>query len=180
MLKIIGNTGTQQQNKPDNKDPDGAAFIIEVEEISEPDNTTGETMESMMSEINEARGEARKCGETDYEAQDPLLWSSSLADIARLHSMDMARQGYFSHTSLDGTTMGNRVFPYWSGSRVGENIAAGSSNLSNQAVVDLWLNSPGHCALIMDPDFTHSGIGAGHDLDNGYTYHHFWTLDFGG
>jgi uncharacterized protein YkwD len=47
-------------------------------------------------------------------------------------------------------------------------------------VVDLWLDSPGHCELIMDPNFTHAGIGSGHNTDNGYTYHHFWTLDFGG
>lgn len=154
--------------------------IITVEAEATPDNTTGEEVPSMLSAINAARGEARRCGDTDYSGQDPLAWSSSLAEIARLHSMDMAREGYFSHTSLDGTTMGDRVFPYWSGTRVGENIAASSTNLSDNTIVKLWLESPGHCALIMDPDFTHAGIGAGHDLDNGYKYHHFWTLDFGG
>ena len=46
-----------------------------------------------------------------------------LAEIAVIHSMDMARQGYFAHTSLDGTTMGQRVLPYWDGGLVGENIA---------------------------------------------------------
>jgi uncharacterized protein YkwD len=94
--------------------------------------------------------------------------------------MDMAREGYFAHTSLDGTSMGDRVFPYWSGNRVGENIAASSIDRSNSYVVNLWLDSPGHCALIMDPNFTHTGIGAGHNSENGYSMHHFWTLDFGG
>ena len=32
----------------------------------------------------------------------------------------------------------------------------------------------------MDPDFTHAGIGVGRDPENGYDFHHFWTLDFGG
>jgi uncharacterized protein YkwD len=119
-------------------------------------------------------------GDSEYPAQPAFIWNSALADSARLHSMDMAREGYFAHTSLDGTSMGDRVFPYWSGNRVGENIAASSIDRSNSYVVNLWLDSPGHCVLIMDPDFTHVGIGAGHNSENGYSMHHFWTLDFGG
>jgi len=148
------------------------------------DDTTGTTLSSMLSAINAARGQDRKCGADDFKAQPPLTWSSSLAEIAMLHSMDMARQGYFSHTSEDGTAMKDRVFPYWSGNRVGENIAASSIDRSDSYVVDLWLNSPGHCALIMDPQMTHAGIGygygAGYVTPEGYTMHAFWTLDFGG
>ncbi len=165
-------------------DDDGATdtddVTITVEAEPEPDNTTGELLSDMLPLINEARGQTQTCGDTEYPAQDPLNWSDSLADIARQHSMDMARQGYFSHTSLDGTTMGSRVFPYWDGNTVGENIAAASSDRTLAYIVNLWLDSPAHCVLIMSPDFTHAGIGSGHDLDNGYTYHHFWTLDFGG
>jgi uncharacterized protein YkwD len=76
--------------------------------------------------------------------------------------------------------MGSRIFPYWTGSTVGENIAASSSDRTLTYVMNMWLDSPGHCALIMSPNFTHAGIGSGHDLDNRYTYQHFWTLDFGG
>ena len=165
-------------------DNDGATdsdnVIITVEEDAGPDNTTGETLQSMLSVINDARGQAQTCGSTNYPAQSPLQWSSSLATIARLHSMDMAREGYFSHTSQDGTSMGDRVFPYWSGNRVGENIAASSIDHSNSYVVELLMNSAGHCALIMDPNISHAGIGTGHNSENGYTMHHFWTLDFGG
>ena len=166
-------------------DDDGASdsddVIITVEEPAVADATTGETVSSMLSVINDARGQAQTCGDTEYPAQDPFIWDDNLADIARLHSMDMAREGYFSHTSLDGTSMGERVFPYWSsGNQVGENIAAASNNRSNSQVVNLWMDSAGHCTLIMDPDFTHAGIGAGHNSENGYTMHHFWTLDFGG
>jgi uncharacterized protein YkwD len=47
------------------------------------------------------------------------------------------------------------------------------------------MDSPGHCALIMSPNFTHAGVGFGHDpeggwTNNGYTFYYFWTLDFGG
>ncbi|MEJ2384353.1 MAG: CAP domain-containing protein [Xanthomonadales bacterium] len=165
-------------------DDDGATdtddVVLTVAAPSEPDTTTGATLQSMLSHINDARAVARDCGGTEYPAQPPLTWSESLAEIAVIHSMDMARQGYFAHTSLDGTTMGERVFPYWSGSRVGENIAASSIDRSDAYVVQLWLDSSGHCALIMDPGFTHAGIGVGRDPENRYDFHHFWTLDFGG
>jgi uncharacterized protein YkwD len=144
------------------------------------ENTSGETLQSMLSAINAARGQAQTCGDSDYPAQPDLSWSSSLADVAMQHSMDMATIGYFAHTSDDGTSVGERVFPYWSGKWVGENIAASSGDRSNSYVVNLWMDSPGHCALIMSPNFTHAGVGAGHNAENGYTYHHFWTLDFGG
>jgi uncharacterized protein YkwD len=165
-------------------DDDGATdsddVVITVEAPADPDTTTGATLQSMLSHINEARAIARDCGGTEYPAQPPLQWSSSLAEIAMIHSMDMAREGYFAHTSLDGTSMGDRVFQYWSGTRVGENIAASSVDRTDAYIVQLWLDSTGHCALIMDPGFTHAGIGVGRDPGNGYDFHHFWTLDFGG
>lgn len=149
------------------------------------ETVTGDTVQSMLDDINAARGQGRYCGSDWYDAQPPFSWSSSLAEIAMVHSMDMAAQGYFSHTSADGTSMGERVFPYWSGNRVGENIATSGIDRSDAYVVQMWLDSPGHCALIMSPNFTHAGVGSGHDpeggwTNNGYTFYYFWTLDFGG
>jgi uncharacterized protein YkwD len=165
-------------------DDDGATdtddVLITVEEAPDPGNTTGSTLQSMLDDLNEARGQEQDCGGTVYPPAPPLQWSSSLADIALQHSMDMAQNGYFSHTSQDGTSMADRVFPYWNGTTVGENIAASSSDRSDSYIVGLWLNSPGHCALLMDPDFTHVGVGKAHDPDNGYTYKYFWTMDVGG
>jgi uncharacterized protein YkwD len=159
---------------------DSDDVVVTVEEAPDPGNTTGSTLQSMLDDLNAARGQEQDCGGTLYPAQPPLQWSSSLADIAMQHSMDMAQNGYFSHTSLDGTSMGNRVFPYWNGTTVGENIAASSIDRSDNYVVGLWLDSPGHCALLMDPDFTHVGVAKAHDPDNGYTYKYFWTMDVGG
>lgn len=165
----------------DDGDDDSDEVTITVGSGSGGGDTTGETLQSMLATINAARGQARSCGSKgNFDAQSPFSWSSSLANIAKIHSMDMATQGYFSHTSKDGTSMGDRVFPYWSGYRVGENIFGSSIDRSNSYVVNAWLESDGHCALIMDPDFTHVGVGAGHNENNGYNLHHFWTLDFGG
>lgn len=38
-----------------------------------------------------------------------LAWSPALSDVARAHSRDMARQGYFSHTGRDGTDATTRA-----------------------------------------------------------------------
>jgi uncharacterized protein YkwD len=146
-----------------------------------PDSTTGAKLQAMLSAVNDARTTPTTCRGTEYPAQPPLEWSDSLATIAMQHSMDMAAQGYFSHTSADGTSFGDRVFPYWNGTRIGENIAASSNDRSYSDVVDMWLgSSSGHCEAIMSADWTHAGIGFGKDLENGYSFHYFWTLDFGG
>jgi hypothetical protein len=86
---------------------DSDDVIITVEAAPDPGNTTGSTLQSMLDDINAARGQERNCGSTPYPSAPPLQWSSSLANIAMQHSMDMAQNGYFSHTSLDGTTLGD-------------------------------------------------------------------------
>lgn len=161
---------------------DSDDVIIRVEEPAGSGTTTGNALQSMLDELNDARGTARTCedGGQVFPAQPALQWSANLADIATQHSMDMAAKGYFSHTSADGTTMSQRVRPYWPSGWIGENIAASSIDRSDQYVIDMWLNSKGHCELIMSPNFSHAGIGVGRDEQNGYTYHHFWTLNFGG
>lgn len=144
-------------------------------------NTTGETSKSLLNAINDARTQPQTCNGTEFPAAPALKWDADLASIAMQHSMDMASKGYFLHTSADGTGMGSRVFPYWSGTRVGENLAASSVNRSDSQVVRMWLTSTsGHCELLMNPDFTHAGVGAGQNTRNNYTYHYFWTLDLGG
>jgi uncharacterized protein YkwD len=165
-------------------DDDGAIdtddVVVTVEDSPDPGNTTGSTLQSMLDDLNDARGQQQDCGGTIYPPQPPLQWSNSLADIALQHSMDMAQNGYFSHTSLDGTSMGSRVFPYWNGTMVGENIAASTVDRSDSYIVNLWLDSAGHCALLMDSDFTHVGVGKAHDPDTTYSYKYFWTMDVGG
>lgn len=166
-------------------DDDGATdsddAIVTVEESSDPGNTTGSTLQSMLDDINEVRSQGTVCNGTPKPSAPPLLWSSSLADIAKQHSMDMAQHGYFDHNSLDGTDWVKRVFPYWNRYPIGENIAGSSHDKLDSEVVEMWRSSTlGHCELLMDPDFTHVGVGKGHDPDNGYTLKYFWTMDLGG
>ena len=60
------------------------------------------------------------------EGLAPLSYDARLAAAARGHSEDMGLQNYFSHTSLDGRTVSDRITDAgYDWNTYGENIAAG-------------------------------------------------------
>ena len=124
--------------------------------------------------VNEARGVARKCGNSKYKATGPLRWDSTLAKVATAHSVDMADHDYFSHDSRNGTSAFQRIkkagYRY---SSAGENIAAGFRTPAS--VVKAWLKSPGHCKNVMNRSYDELGVG----FATGGTYGTYWTQDFG-
>lgn len=77
----------------------------------------------------------------------------------------MARRGFFSHRSADGSTFGQRVrryygsagYQYWS---IGENLIWSSGPLAPSAVVDSWLQSPGHRTVLLAARWRELGISA--------------------
>lgn len=87
----------------------------------------------------------------------------------------MARRNYFEHRAKNGSQPKDRVLragyrPMLSG----ENIAYGPE--SAEEVVAGWLNSPGHCANIMEPRFRHIGVGIATGKKRGRIY---WVQTFG-
>ena len=127
----------------------------------------------MLQRINAARARGRVCGSTSMPAAPPLGWNSRLFSAAARHSRDMARNNEFSHTSLDGRKLDQRVSNEgyaWSG--VGENIAAGQSSVN--AVVAGWLSSPGHCTNIMRASYVHVGVSC--VQQSGTAYGRYWTM----
>lgn len=94
-----------------------------------------------------------------------LSWDERLFAAARAHSEDMAENGYFSHTSLDGRSPGDRLLEagyLWN--IYGENIAYGYP--TPESVMNAWMNSPGHRANILNSSFCDLGVGlAGYLLD---------------
>jgi len=63
-----------------------------------------------------------------------------------------------SHTRPNGTSCFTVLSELGVGySASGENIAAGQK--TPQAVMESWMNSSGHKANILNPDFTHIGVG---------------------
>jgi uncharacterized protein YkwD len=107
--------------------------------------------------VNAARAEGRRCGRRRFEPARPLALSALLTRAAAAHAADMAANGFMGHEGSDGSTAGervNRAGYRWRS--VGENVAAGQPDAD--AVVESWLDSPGHCANIMSPQFTEMGV----------------------
>ncbi len=112
--------------------------------------------EELLARVNEARATPRSCGAQAFGAAPPLAWNATLAQAALGHSQDMAARRYFNHKEPGGSTPPDRATR--AGYRwrsVGENIASGQQTVA-EAVAG-WLDSPGHCANIMNPAFTEMG-----------------------
>ncbi|EWT07409.1 hypothetical protein N864_07145 [Intrasporangium chromatireducens Q5-1] len=105
----------------------------------------------------------------------PVSVNSALTGAAQAHSADMARNNYFSHTSLDGRTAMQRMRAAgFTGSLMGENIAAGQTTADS--VMSAWMKSSGHRANILNCGYRFIGVGHA----TGGSYGHYWTQDFGG
>ncbi|MEA2546229.1 MAG: hypothetical protein QOI09_1502 [Chloroflexota bacterium] len=85
-----------------------------------------------------------------------------LMAIARARSADMVAKDYFSHTQPDG----RNVFDILTASRIswysaGEIIAWNNfpMDVSASTANHQWLNSPGHYAIIVSPNFNYVGVG---------------------
>lgn len=159
---------------------DQVTITVEADEPPASASLQSQTLPDMLAQVNAARAEGRYCGDDWYDAAAPLAWSGSLAEIARLHGVDMATVGFFSHTSSDGTSWSDRVRPYWTGPRIGENLYTASVDRSYAQAITAWLNSPGHCRNFMSPNFTHVGLAKAWDPNLNYTFKYFWSMDLGG
>lgn len=88
----------------------------------------------------------------------PLTQDWQLSRVARYKSQDMKDLGYFSHTSPTYGSPFQMMKSFGISYRTaGENIAKGYA--SPEAVVNAWMNSPGHRANILNSTYTHIGVG---------------------
>lgn len=127
--------------------------------------------------VNEMRTQGGDCPSGAYPPVGALAMQPNLREAARLHSADMAANGYFDHNSQDGRTPFDRINEagYSGWTAAGENIAAG--NASAQATFQQWVNSDGHCVNMMNANFNE--IGVGYAADPNSEYRHYWTQNFG-
>ncbi|MBW8739580.1 MAG: CAP domain-containing protein [Streptomyces turgidiscabies] len=98
--------------------------------------------------------------------------NSALRDLAEAFSEDMAARGFFDHTDPDGASPWDRADKAGITDLGGENIARGQADAA--AVMEAWMNSPGHKANILNCDFKTLGVGV--HLGAGGPW---WTQDFG-
>ncbi|WP_030168323.1 CAP domain-containing protein [Streptomyces sp. NRRL S-813] len=102
----------------------------------------------------------------------PVTANSSLTSLAEDFSKAMADQNFFDHTDPSGASPWDRAARLGITNLGGENIARGQSDAA--AVMDAWMNSPGHRANILNCDFKTLGVGV-HFGPGGP----WWTQDFG-
>jgi uncharacterized protein YkwD len=110
--------------------------------------------------INRDRSAPEYISETKGRAR-PLEWDDRLAAVARAHSAEMARGGYFSHTAANGASPAQRISAagiQWTA--VGENIAACQTVVQAESE---FMNEPrfehNHRWNILSADYTRVGIG---------------------
>ncbi|NWF28935.1 CAP domain-containing protein [Streptomyces sp. PKU-EA00015] len=128
-----------------------------------PTSDTSATEAAVLNLVNEERA---KVGCSPFKA------SPALAELARVHSKDMAVRGFFDHTNPDGQTPWDRAAAANVANLGGENIARGQADAG--AVLNAWMQSEGHRANILNCDFTTMGVGV-YMGDGGP----WWTQNFG-
>lgn len=136
-----------------------------------------------------ARAATLDSGENDLLAQvnsfrsarglPRLAVSDSLTMAAKWMATDMAVNNYFQHTSLDGRSPTQRMadagYPAFS-TWAGEDLAAGYTAAAE--VLQGWINSPAHLAVLTNPAYR--AIGIGRAYAGGSQYGWYWAADFGG
>jgi uncharacterized protein YkwD len=96
-----------------------------------------------------------------------LRLSGALSTAASVHSVQMARMGYFSHNSAGGASFGTRIARYYGprGYRtwfVGENLLWSSPDIGAARALAMWLASPGHRANLLSARWREIGLVAVH------------------
>ena len=125
--------------------PPGITYLAQVEDL----------VFKMTNQVGVAKGLA------------PLARDAELVNAARSFSNDMLVRRFFDHDTPDGLTFEKRLagqYRHWVSS-LGENIWSGSGyhpgrtqEIAQDIVSDL-MNSPGHRENILDPNYTHLGVG---------------------
>lgn len=129
----------------------------------------------VLEETNRMRAMGAVCGGEEFGPAEPLTMEPLLRLAARLHSTNMAENGFFDHTDPEGRGPGERVAEVgFRGSFVGENIARGQS--TPEEVVAAWMSSDGHCRNIMNPRYHFLGVGLAYSPSE----EPLWTQNFAG
>lgn len=131
---------------------------------------------SVIARVNQLRAAGASCGANgSFGPAGALGWSTQLSDAAAAHSLDMVTNNFLSHTGSNGSTLSTRVNATgYAWSSLGENIAAGYGTVNN--VMAGWMASDGHCANIMNPNFTQIGVACVKGT-NANPYGDYWTMD---
>ncbi len=135
--------------------------------VSNPEISTWTLTEQLLWYINEARSQAGL--RAVVEIQDLSL-------AAKNHTNDMAGEQFTSHTGSDGSQPYERIArtTYRQGGYAGEATAWGFQDPVD--VVDFWLNSPPHRAIVLNPIADHVGVAQTINYNAPSIW--YWTAEF--
>jgi uncharacterized protein YkwD len=182
VAHIIGQQFCQQSTNPAFRElgswqRGGEVWLAFAEPFSPPkEREHGRISRRVLELTNQARARARRCGPIAFAAAPPLTASATLEHAAALYARELADYGFMSHTGRDGSSPAQRITR--SGYRwreVGENLASGI--MTADIVVAGWLQSPEHCANLMDPAFRQMGVAYAVNPHNEAGV--YWALEFG-
>jgi uncharacterized protein YkwD len=113
--------------------------------------------------VHEATNEFRA-----EEGYGPFRYNEDLAEIARNHSRNMAKEGFFSHDDHQGRTPGERVDYFgYPDAHITENLSRISGVPSDMnsaidiagAIVSGWKDSPPHRTALLETTKIVAGVG---------------------
>ncbi len=163
-----GNNGGNNDNQANNDSPP----VMGDGELTTPPGHSGSLTDC--GTLIETEAFQLLNADREREGLTPLQCEDDLLIVARLHCKDMHERDYFDHVNPDGEQPWDRMdrFGVQGWNLVGENIAAGQRTPSE--VQAAWMNSPGHRANILTPEYTHVGV-AYYRSEDGQI---FWTQLF--
>ncbi len=135
-----------------------AAFLVQVFIVFDKTNFLASVLPGALTALtNEERAE---------NGAGPLKENALLAKAAQLKAEDMAKNGYFAHTSPDGKT------PWYWFNQVGYKYTMAGENLAvnffeSRDVAEAWMDSPTHRANIVKKNYTEIGIGIANGIYEG-------------
>ncbi|GGK04011.1 hypothetical protein GCM10007063_27920 [Lentibacillus kapialis] len=154
-----------KQQEQQNEQPKAEASQQQANKQEEQDQSQSQQLNEFEQQVVELTNQERQA-----QGLDPLKVDAELSKVAREKSRDMAENNYFSHDSPNYGSPFDMMKQYGiSYQTAGENIARGQR--TPEQVVNGWMNSEGHRENIMNPDFTHIGVGY---VEQG----HHWTQQF--
>ena len=92
----------------------------------------------------------------------PLSWNPQLTCLAQDHSNTMASTLNFAHRDLSVTINQPDYAGY---TALAENILVGPQSMTADAIEDAFMNSPGHRANILSPNFDSVGVALANSSD---------------
>jgi len=150
-------------------------FSRPLPQVANSLDRTRQLESQMWGLINRDRADQSYSDETMGRAR-ALQWDERLAAVARAHSEEMARAGFFSHEGSDGSSPARRV------SMAGIKWLSTGENIANCHGVgeaeSMFMNEPkfqqNHRWNILNANYTHVGVGIARAPDGSI----FITQDF--